>query len=362
MGLGPEIKNAQLQEILISYELDDDASFSLIPSGHIHYSYKLEIGGNAYLLQQLNTDVFPDTQSIFDNVIQVQNKLEAALKDEYPYRWFLTKDQHPFIDLADGTRWRLMHFIDQSVTHQTCSSNHIAQEAGRILGQMHKYTYNIAIDTLHEIIPNFHDISMRIQQLEDAVKNNPVNRLKEVMDQLYFVMDQQDQWLKLNQDIRNGNILKHATHNDPKLENILFDLHGKAICLIDLDTVMAGCYLFDLGDLLRSCCTPYPEDDPNGSSDAFNLEYYTEIVNAYASETKSLLHETEWRSLLYSGLYMTFIMGVRFLTDYINGDTYYHIAHERQNLHRHLNQINLYKRMQEQLPKMESILNHLFTD
>ncbi len=360
MGLNPQIKDSQLQQILSSYDLTGNVRHTLLTSGHIHYSYKLEIDGSNYLLQQLNTEVFPDTQSIFENVIQVQNKLEAALKDDYPYRWFLTKRQHPFIDLQDGTRWRLMHFIDQSVTHPTCTSNLIAQEAGRILGQMHKHTYNIATETLHDIIPHFHDMSIRIQQLEDAVKNNSVNRLNEIVDHLYFVMEQKDQWLDLNQDIRNGNILKHATHNDPKLENILFDLNGKAICLIDLDTVMAGCYLFDLGDLLRSCCTPYPEDDPNASIDAFNINYFEEIVKAYASETKPLLHESEWTSLVHSGLYMTFIMGVRFLTDYINGDIYYQVAHEKQNLHRHLNQINLYKQMQEEITKIESIVTSSF--
>ena len=356
----PQVDEYQQEAILKAFGIDDQPRITSIPQGHIHFSYRLETDKQIYLLQCLNTDIFPNTQDIFDNVIQVQNKLEAALKDDYPFRWYLTKDSKPFIDLEDGTRWRLMRFIPDTISHGVCKSDQMAWEAGRILGQMHKYTYNIPTQTLHEVIPNFHDMSFRIKQLEQAVKEDSAGRLEQMVDHLFFLMDEKDQWLEVVQDIRDGKILMHATHNDPKLENILFDQKGNAVCLIDLDTVMGGCYFFDVGDLIRSCCTPYPEDDPVQYDDAFNLAYFTKIIQAYADETKTLLHQSEQDSLIHAGAYMTFIMAVRFLTDYLNGDIYYQVKRASHNLDRFLNQANLYRRIQSQKESIKQIITQSF--
>ena len=360
MGLIPGITEKQKSAILAAFDLEGSPKISPILTGHIHFSYKMEVGPQVYLLQRLNTEVFPNTQDIFENVIQVQSRLEVALKDDYPFRWYLTLDQKPFKDLDDGTRWRLMRFIPNAISHSVCTSDKIAWEAGNILGEMHKYTYNIPAQTLHEIIPNFQDMSFRIKQLESAVKKDPLGRLDKLVDHLFFVMEEKDQWLELISEVRNGQIMMHATHNDPKLENILFDKNDQAICLIDLDTVMGGCYFFDVGDLVRSCCTPYSEDDPEPYEDAFNLRYFELIINAYAQQTKPLLHRSEWNSLVYGGAYMTFIMAVRFLTDYISGDVYYQIHRESHNLDRFLNQANLYKKMQVQLQPIKQIVTQSF--
>ena len=360
MDLDPSLPKAHLEQICQVYGLEDIDDVILLTSGHIHKSYKLVGNTRSYLLQRLNTNVFPDTLAIFENVSQVQFKLEGAMGKDYPYRWYLTKKQEPFIQLDDDHRYRLLHFIDNAITYSACDSDKMATEAGKILGSMHAYTYNIAAETLHEIIPNFHDMSFRIQQLEDAMKEDKVHRLKSIVDQLYYVNDEKDKWLDLNARIRNGEILLHATHSDPKLENILFDKDQNAICLIDLDTIMAGCYLFDVGDLLRSCCSPYTEDDPEPHTNAFNKDYFDSIIRSYASQTRDLLHESEWLPLAGSGLYMTFIMAIRFLADYLNGDVYYQIEHPEHNLHRCLNQLNLYKQMKARLPEMEQVVREAF--
>lgn len=361
MGLKETISEGHLLQIKEAFGLADIDDVAPIPSGHIHNSYKIRAEGRSYLLQRLNLSVFPDTQSIFENVSQVQMKLEDAMGKEYPYRWYLTKKQEPFIHIDGSDRYRLLHFIENAVTYGACEEDRVAREAGRILGVTHAHTYTIAPQTLHEIIPHFHDMSFRIQQLEDAIREDRKGRLNQVVDQLFYINEEKDQWLKLNTQIRNGEILKHATHNDPKLENILFDHSQHAICLIDLDTIMAGCYLFDVGDLLRSCCTPYNEDDPKPYADAFQMQYFNAIMKAYAEKTMHLLHETEWRPLAGSGLYMTFIMATRFLADYLNGDIYYQTAHEKQNLHRCLNQLNLYRHMKADLHEMEEYVESLFT-
>ena len=352
---------SHLDFIQQEYQLGPIREIETIKGGHIHKSFKLTNENETYLLQHLNTQVFPDTQIIFENVAQVQLSLERALGKAYPYRWFLTKDQIPFVQIED-LRYRLLNFIDDSKSFSFCPEEKIASEAGRILGETHRHTYRISPDTLHDIIPNFHDMVFRIHQLEEAVHIHQGNRLNDVVDQLFYINEEREMWLDLSKQIRNKEIVMHATHNDPKLENILFDQSQRGICLIDLDTIMSGCYLFDVGDLLRSCCSPYTEDDPKAYMDAFNFDFFKAIISDYADETKELLHVSEWRPLASSGLYMTFIMAVRFLTDYLNGDVYYQVDHQKHNLHRCLNQLNLYKRMKSFLSEMEEFVRHCFAN
>ena len=352
MAVKSEFTNSQLSKIKEGFGLNGALILSQIESGHIHNSYKWSGHDQSYLLQQLNTKVFPNTQTIFDNVVQLQDLLEKALKENYPFKWFRAKDHKPYFDLEDGTRWRLLKYIENSFSYQACKSDAMAAEAGRVLGLTHRHTCSIDPDKLKDIIPGFHDMGLRIDQLENAIQANPKNRLQKCEELLEFINQEKKQWLDLHDQIEIGTIPLHATHNDPKLENILFDKDDQAICLIDMDTVMAGSYLYDVGDLLRSCCTSYLEDDPIQHQDAFNLSYFQSVISNYAKETKVILLESEWRSLASSGLYMTFIMGIRFVTDYINGDTYYHIGYADQNYNRCMNQLNLYKKMKDNLPKL----------
>jgi Ser/Thr protein kinase RdoA (MazF antagonist) len=221
-------------------------------------------------------------------------------------------------------------FIPGSVTYQQVEKMETATEAGRAIGVFQSLLSDLK-NPLIETIPDFHDINLRISQYNEARKNDPAGRADEVGGEMRFAENHFERMVEYFRMLKT-NAVARVTHNDTKLNNILFDASGKAICLIDLDTVMPGYIHFDYGDALRTMACSTAEDEADLSKVFFRKDIYEYFTSAYLEQTRHFLNPEEIRLLPYAPVYMTFIIGLRFLTDYINGDVYYRVRYPGHNL------------------------------
>jgi Ser/Thr protein kinase RdoA (MazF antagonist) len=242
-------------------------------------------------------------------------------------------------------------FIPGTVTYQKMSDPAMGFEAGKIIGQFQALLSDLKTE-LVETIPDFHNIDWRIRQYQQAKHENPAGRLTVVEDDLRFAEQRFDRMSAYYRSLKEKAVVR-ATHNDTKLNNILFDPGNKALCLIDLDTVMPGYVHFDYGDALRTMANTALEDEKDLSKVKFNSDIYHSFTRGYLEEAEGFLIPDERARLPYAPIYLTFIIGLRFLTDFINGDVYFRVHHPEHNLERARVQLMLVR-------EMEKVLNFEF--
>lgn len=258
-----------------------------------------------------------------------------------------------FVDQTGG-HWRTYHFIDNVRTFSTIENEKQARLLGDAVGQFQLQLSDFDGTTLHETIPHFHDMALRYEQLEKAKEVNFNNRLVHVKNELEFLASNRERGNILYENMMNGTLPTRVTHNDTKINNILFSLDGqKALCVIDLDTVMPGTILFDTGDMIRTATTTAAEDEINLDKVECDVTLHKALITGYLSKAH-FLTSLETELLVESGRNLTQIMAVRFLTDYLNGDVYYYTNRDDHNLIRARNQIKL---MQD-MDKKWDILTH----
>jgi len=255
-----------------------------------------------------------------------------------------TKTGRPYYKDENGEYWRMYLFIPETITYQKFDDPELASEAGRAIGFFQMMLSDLEV-SLIETIPDFHNISVRISQYQSAKGNNPVDRTATIQDDLLFAEERFDRMRNYYKSLKE-NALVRATHNDTKLNNILFGPDNKALCLIDLDTVMPGYVHFDYGDALRTMANSAMEDEKDLSKVHFDKEVYNNFTHGYLREAKDFLDPAELPLLPYSPIYMTFIIGLRFLTDYLNGDVYFRSHHPEHNLERARVQFKLVAEME----------------
>jgi hypothetical protein len=309
-----------------------------LTSGHIHGSWKLlDSGGDAYVLQRINQQVFSRLDALAFNT----NALHRALPREasglrYP-RLYTDPLQELLHRSQDGSIWRLQEFLLDTYTIDRCANEHMAFDAGRAAGQFLR-TLNRAIpEPLWETIPGFHDIDQRWQQLTDTVAKQP-DRLLETSD---IWSQLQEHWEELRPLLPKGLPVRNV-HNDPKLGNMLFEEGtDHLIAVIDWDTIMPGTLLTDYGDLVRSVCATAPEDEADTGQVAINEEYLREVRSGFISGLGTLLSQKEADELDKGPIWIILEQAIRFFNDYLAGDVYYPVAYGTQNLDRARNQLAL---------------------
>ena len=341
-----------LQQVCLAYDIKL-LSFQLLAGGHIHQTYKVESDRGSFLIQSFNEDVFPNPELIHSNFALTQSHINDTYSTSLLPDWKYTTDGEPYFRMNDSL-WRSSQFIENSVCYEQCPNQEIAYQAGKILGKFHRLTHDMSLDDIKPIIPNFHNMEFRWSQLQQAIKGDQALRVKdhsEIIEKITSFYEQCD--FLSGQE---GVVPMRLLHNDPKLSNMLFDNTGRATHLIDLDTIMAGYIQYDVGDLVRSCCSLTAEDEVNGEENYFNINWFTRIIQGYAEEVNGIVVPEEVSSLATAGKYMTFIMAIRFLADYFNGDLYYHTEYHGQNLNRVKNQIKLFEEMYIQLDQLREIV------
>lgn len=331
---------------------NNEMKLSQLESGHINETYHVTIenedGKADYLFQRINTNVFTDPEKLMHNVSAVtehlQRKITAAGGDasRETLKFYKTKDGKNYFVNQDGEYWRVCNFIVGTYSCDIIESPRVFYNAGAAFGKFQCLLADFPGTELYETIPDFHNTVKRFEAFEEAVRRNIAGRASQVEKEIAFVRARQKDASVLTDEIAKGNLPLRVTHNDTKLNNILFDAKtDEAICVVDLDTVMPGLSLYDFGDSIRFGANTAEEDEKDLSKVSLDLNLYENYVKGYLSTALDGLTEKEIEYLPFSAKLMTYECGMRFLTDYLNGDTYFRIAYPEHNRIRCLTQFTL---------------------
>lgn len=340
------------------------SSFKELATGHINDTYLIKTKTKPYyVLQRINAGVFNNVPGLIENKVAVSHHIHKKLRNtpkktqEYQALIYVkTKTGASYFQSDDGSFWNMMLFIDDSVTFEKAANEKIAYEGGQILGEFLTLTNDFDPSSLIEVIPKFHDMAFRYSQFENACLSASKARLNQSKQYIEKVIALKDEMHILQKLKEKGRLKIRVTHNDTKISNILFNAYDEGLCVIDLDTVMPGIVHYDYGDAVRTICSTALEDERNLDLVSFNLSYYEAYSEGFLTKMKPFLSALELKLLPLGAKTMTFIMGLRFLTDYLNGDVYYKIKYPQHNFDRAKNQFKLLDSMcqkMEQLKKME---------
>ena len=370
-------------EIFKQFDIYGDLqSFQAFGKGHINNTY-LSVWNQAgtqvrYTHQRINKHVFKKPAEVVENIRHITEHIAAKLAADTDIKanvggYFLvedtisasrrvltlvpTKDGRFFYVDRDGEYWRTYLFIENASTFEKMESPALAHKVGAAVGIFQQQLSDYSGPPLHETIPDFHNMHSRYEQLDRAVALNTAGRLETVREELAFLEENRARGMILSDGLTNGTLKRGITHNDTKLNNILFDdATGEAICLIDLDTVMPGTVLFDTGDLIRTAANTACEDEQDLSKVHFDCNIFKALIGGYLSTAGGCLTAYEKSLITESGRILTQIMAVRFLTDYLNGDIYYKTTRPTHNLDRARTQIALIKSMDSQWEQLQRIV------
>ena len=357
-----------LNNILKQFSLHGDVtSIEKIKRGYINSTYRVETLSkhnhvHKYLLQRINTNVFPDVDALMSNFETVTRHLYENLTMPEPrargsvQTLRYTKDGKPYLENADGV-WRVMTFFDNAYSQDIAESPEIFYYAGVSFGRFIKAMSTVDAAKIKEIIPNFHNTQKRYLDLEKSILKDPVGRVKEAESEIAFIRAHTDLFGKISSALESGKIPTRICHNDCNLNNILFDEDSHLpIAVIDLDTVMPSTPLYDFGDSMRVGTNTAKDDEKDLSKVSCNLELYESYTRGYLEACGDMLTKEELELLPYAALVITSEDGIRFLMDHIDGDTYYHIDYPGQNLDRARTQLKLLGDMENKFADIKKIL------
>lgn len=343
--------------ILAAWDLGA-ATVTPAAGGHINRSWLVSPG--RFLLQRINPVVFPDGWQVLENVAHVSAHLEqAALAEDLdPERRVLrlrrTIEGEPGVVGEDGACWRLLHFIEGAVAVEQVTSPDQGEFAGAAFGLFQRLVSSYDGPPLVETIPRFHDTLHRLEQLERAAHRDVAHRAGDVPNELRFATRREQYADVLPPLIASGEVPRRIVHNDAKIANVLFDeATGAPLAVVDLDTVMPGTLLSDVGDLIRSSATTAAEDERDHGRIVIRPEVIERLLAGFLREAGSGLTEAERSHLIFAGVLLTFEQGVRFLTDYLEGDRYYRVTRPAQNIERVRAQFRLVECLEEARGSLE---------
>lgn len=353
----------QFNEVVFQFiERDDKTEVKPLGMGHINDSYRVKSGGKEYLLQRINHDIFKNVPELQNNILRVTTHIRKKLEEKNVVdidRKVLTiiptkEDKHYYKD-EEGNYWRMMHFITDSKSYDSINPD-LAYRAGLAFGEFQKMLTDLPNGPLFETIPNFHNMEFRLEEFRSAVNANLSGRLTEVSDLVKEIEARASDMTKPERMHREGKLPKRTNHCDTKVNNILFDSNDEVLCVVDLDTVMPGYVLSDFGDFMRTGASTGAEDDKNLDNVSIDLDIFEGYTKGYLESAASFLTEIEIENLAFGAKLLTYMQTVRFLTDYLNGDTYYKIEHGHHNLERSLAQFKLLTDMEDNFDKMQQIV------
>jgi len=334
-------------------------------SGHINDSFCVECDENGcrmrYIVQRINHRIFTNPIGLMENIERVTAHLADKVAGQ-PDRHRRVLSLVPArTDLAwhvdaDGNTWRAYHFIAGARSYDVVASPEQAFQAARAFGQFQSLLADLPAPPLHETIPGFHHTPTRFAQLEQAVSSDAAGRAASVRREIDFALAHRS----ITSVLIEAGLPARVTHNDTKLNNVLLDdSTGEGVCVIDLDTVMPGLALYDFGDLVRTTVSPAAEDERDLSRVALQMPMFEGLARGYLSSAGGFLTPAEKQLLAFSGRLITFEIGLRFLADHLNGDTYFKIHREGHNLDRARTQFRLVELLEQKQHSMEKLVESL---
>lgn len=332
-------------------------------AGLINDTYKVttaEADAPDYVLQRINHSIFRDVEMLQNNIGAVIRHIRRKLQEqgekdiERKVLHFLPAETGKTYWHDGENYWRVMVFIPRAKTYETVNPEY-SYCAGAAFGHFQAMLADIP-DTLGETIPDFHNMEFRLKQLREAVAADAAGRVKEVRPLLDQLEKRADEMCKAERMHREGRLPKRVCHCDTKVNNMMFDEDGTVLCVIDLDTVMPSFIFSDYGDFLRSAANTGAEDDTNLANVNFDMDIFRAFTKGYLESAKSFLLPVEAENLPYAAALFPYMQCVRFLADYINGDTYYKIRYPEHNLVRAKAQFKLLQSVEEHTPEMKSFI------
>ncbi len=342
-----------------------------INKGYINHTYKVEtVSENSrvhkYILQRINTNVFPDVDALMSNFQLTTTHLIDRLDMPGEHKrgtvqtLRTTKEGDLYLNDASGV-WRMMTYFDDVYSLDIPDNPEVFYYAGVSFGRFIKVMSSVDVTKIKEVIPNFHNTKSRYLDLEAAISCDSQRRVDSVTDEIAFIRARADKFGKITEALENGTIPPRICHNDCNLNNLLFDEKTNLpVAIIDLDTVMPSSPLYDFGDSMRIGTNTAKDDEKDLNNVSCDLDLYEAYARGYLGACGDILTKEEMELLPYSSLIITAEDGIRFLMDHINGDTYYHIDYPGQNLDRARTQLKLLEDMEKKLPEIRRILQKIF--
>lgn len=328
-------------------------------NGHINTTYLIKTkSSKCYVLQKINDVVFEDVDQLMKNIYKTTNFLVSRGYETLEV--VKTKDNKLYYRDDSGC-YRLYLYINNAVCYEGISDLDTIYSAAKAFGALHKSLRDFDAMSLVEIIPNFHNTQVRYMDLLKAIKENPVDRVKDCEKEIESLKKHEKEYPLIVESIKDGSIKLGVTHNDPKINNVLFDSEtGDIRAVIDLDTMMPGSYLYDYGDALRSLFTGEYEDSRDLTKVGIDYPIFEMYTKGYLSEMKDVLNQKEVQLLAFSVFLIAAELAMRFLTDYINGDKYFKIAYPEHNLVRARTQIKLANEIYDHLAQLNDIVSRCY--
>jgi Ser/Thr protein kinase RdoA (MazF antagonist) len=343
-----------------AWGLGPRARFSTLGNGLINRTLLVEDdGGRKRVLQCLNPQVFRDPAMVMGNCHAVTTHLgrkRAAGRYDYAVLELVpTLAGAPAAVLANGAWWRMYDHVPDTCTFDTADDPAITRETGRGFGAFAAALADLDPGAVGEVIPHFHDPVRRFAAFRSALEADRVQRAAGARPESEAALAFEELLAHWN-DLRAAGLPWRITHNDCKLNNLLFDRDNRAICVVDLDTVMPGTLLFDFGDMARTMLSPVPEDSTDVARVDIRHEHFAALARGYIEGCGGLLTRLERENLVFAGRLITGVMGLRFLTDYLDGDRYYRITHPAHNLERARNQFALLAALNRQAEALQALM------
>jgi Ser/Thr protein kinase RdoA (MazF antagonist) len=338
-----------MNDILSQFGLTG-SSFNIAPvgSGYIHHTFKLTGSDHAYILQRVNKNVFKQPEVIASNL---KIAADHICKNHSGYNFLSaipTSSGKQMAYDADGFPWRLFPYFNNTYTVDKVETADQAESAAAEFAKLVYFLKDVEVRLFKPTIDRFHDLSWRYQQFCDALADPAPGRTERARDLIDVATSCQYLVNEYENLIKSGEMPIRITHNDTKINNVLFDLNtNKAVCAIDLDTLMPGYFIYDIGDMIRTFVSPVDEEEQDLSKIIVRGNIYRAIQRGYLSVMGGSLTSSEIKAIPFSGMMMTYIMALRMLTDFLNGDIYYKITYQDQNLIRARNQFTLLNALKE---------------
>lgn len=337
--------------------------------GHINETYAVYMPGPdgkevpLYVLQRININVFKNPDQVMDNIFGVTEYLRNIIRqeggdlDRETLSYIKTKDGESYFEDDNGQPWRCLHYVSNSVCYQQVERPEQFYQSALSFGHFLKQLGEYPAESLYETIPQFHDTRKRFRDFVEAERKDVKNRARVCRSEIDFVLAREKDCGTLMEQLEDGVLPLRVTHNDTKLNNILFDKDTEeGLCIIDLDTIMPGLAANDFGDSIRFGASTAEEDEQDLEKVHFDIDLYEIYVKGYLEMAKEVLTPAEIESLPWGARLMTLECGMRFLADFLQGDVYFKTAYPEHNLVRARTQFRLVKEMEEQFDKMKDVL------
>jgi Ser/Thr protein kinase RdoA (MazF antagonist) len=348
-----------VKEALSQYGCSTD--FVAVPFGNglINDTWKVEGEGKSYILQKINTNIFKHPEYISENV----HSIASYLSVHYPEYFFLTPVKtltgKDIVFIKDDGYYRMFPFVKNSHTIDVAENAHQTFEAAKKFGELTKLLADFPAESLKITLPDFHNLSLRYKDFTYAKQFGAKERIKKAIELIEFLECHENIVEDFEKIKSSKHFKRRVTHHDTKINNVLFNDEEKGICIIDLDTLMPGYFISDVGDMIRTCVPCVNEEEKDISKIQIREEIFIALAEGYLSEMYNELSAEELSHFVYGGKFMIYMQALRFLSDYLNNDVYYGSAYDGQNFYRTANQVQLLKLLIQNEKKFSDIVSNI---